>query len=390
MADNPSFPGLIMPKGPPKAKPTVVPLSQGTQGAPPPPIPGNQNFPGLIMPKAKPPGSSGSAAAPESQNSFLYDVFHSQPADLSRPQTWRDWFTKTYDPSVKQVGTAALDDFSFGGADWAQSKYTGENIADIRARTADAQAALGPMGPIINAATYMAPGLGESKLAFAVPGRLISKGAQKLAPTIGRYGAAAAEGGTATGLSSAVHQGGADTFDIDKVIKDTAKGVALGVAGQGLGDVTAPAVQRVADYVSGKPGRGAEQWDWRTRAAAGDPILPAEVAVQQAVLPADHPAQPALSKVQGALAQSTQPGLVADAATGAGGFGVNYALGGADNAAANWLSTAGPAAFSRFGVNPVARTVNQFDRNLNVGQSLDQLYPALYPKAFDDERVRLG
>jgi hypothetical protein len=363
--DNPDFPGLIMPKGKPasETKPTIVPKSQGTGGAPPAPATGDPDFPGLTLPKGK---SGASAAAPE--NSFLYDVFHPQPADLNRPQSWRDWATKTYSPTVAQGGRAALDDVSFGGADWARSKLTGENIADLRAQTADAQAALGPMGPVINAATYMAPG---------APGRLISKGAGKLASTIGRYGAAAAEGGAASGLSSAVHQGGADTFDIDKVIKDTAKGVALGTAAQGIGDVTAPAVQRVGDYVTGKPGTAGEQWDWRTRAAAGDSTLPDDISLHQATLPPDHPAQPGLAKLQGALAQSTAPGSVADTATAGAGFGVNYIFGGGDNAAANWASTVGPAAISRLTVNPAAKAINVYDRNINVGQALDQLYGPL-------------
>jgi hypothetical protein len=368
MADGDSdFPGLILPKGKPAPKQAVVPKSEGTQGAPPAPAAGDPDFPGLKLPTGKP---SATVAAPE--NSFLYDVFHPQPADLNRPQTWRDWATKTYSPTVAQGGRAALDDVSFGGADWVRSKLTGENIADLRAQTADAQAALGPMGPVINAATYMAPG---------APGRLISKGAGKLASVVGRYGAAAAEGGAASGTSSAVHQAGSDTFDIDKVIKDTAKGVALGTAAQGVGDVTAPAVQRVGDYVTGKPGAAGEQWDWRTRAAAGDSTLPDDISLHQAVLPPDHPAQPGLAKLQGALAQSTEPGVVADASTGALGFGVNYALGGAGNAAADWASAAGPAIYSRFATNPVARGINTYDRNINIGQSLDQLYPALYPKA---------
>jgi hypothetical protein len=358
-----------MPKGKPVSEttPTVVPKSQGTGGVPQQSAPANSDFPGLILPKGKP----GAAAAPDSQDSIWYDMFHPRPADLSRPQTWTDWATKTYSPTVAQGGRAALDDVSFGGADWARSKLTGENIADLRAQTADAQAALGPMGPIVNAATYMAPG---------APGRLISKGAGKLASVVGRYGAAAAEGGAASGLSSAVHQGGSDTFDIDKVIKDTAKGVALGTAAQGVGDVTAPAVQRVGDYVTGKPGTASEQWDWRTRAAAGDPTLPNDVNLQQAASPPNDPAQPGLAKLQGALAQPTEPGSVADAATAGAGFGVNYALGGADNPVANWVSAGLPALYSRFGGNPAARAINTYDRNINVGQALDQLYPALYPK----------
>ena len=122
------------------------------------------------------------------------------------------------------------------------------------------------MGPVINAATYMAPGLGEGKLALAVTaGRPSPKGRRNLPPPFGRYGAAAAEGGVASGLSSAVHQGGGDTFDIDKVIKDTAKGVALGVAGAKVDSVTStahPVVQQSRRLCEQSgPGAAAEQWD---------------------------------------------------------------------------------------------------------------------------------
>jgi hypothetical protein len=86
----------------------------------------------------------------------LYDVIHPQPADLSRPQSWRDWATKAYSPTGTDYSNAALDDLSMGSADYGQSKLTGENIDAIRARTARSQAALGPMGPIVNAATYVA------------------------------------------------------------------------------------------------------------------------------------------------------------------------------------------------------------------------------------------
>ena len=34
---------------------------------------------------------------------FFHDVIHPQPANLSRPQTWRDWGTKTYSPTLKQA-----------------------------------------------------------------------------------------------------------------------------------------------------------------------------------------------------------------------------------------------------------------------------------------------
>jgi hypothetical protein len=41
---------------------------------------------------------------------LFHDMLNPKPADLSRPQTWRDWGTKTYSPSMSDVGNAALDD----------------------------------------------------------------------------------------------------------------------------------------------------------------------------------------------------------------------------------------------------------------------------------------
>ena len=361
-------------------KQTVYPRSQGGAAPLSPPAAAKEIVPGL-----KDYGhDSVTANANDSQgdgtwSQLAYDTFHPQPANLDRPQTWRDWVTKTYAPTPQDYGNAALDDVSFGTADLAQSGVTGENLQDIRARTANSQAALGPMGPIVNAMTYAIPGGGEVK-ALATPGKFIGKAAQSLAPKIGRYGAAAAEGGTASALSSIGHQAGnPDGIDALQVAKDTAKGAAGGVLFQGAGDVTAPAIQRVGTYVTGKPGTGAEQWDWRTRAAAGDPTLPAEVATQQAVLPADHPAQPALAKVQGALAQTTDPGYAAHLTQGLVGAGAAK-LGVGDHIDP-FLSMAGAgsvgALTSKLVGNPAATAINTFDRNTNLGQSFDQLYPAL-------------
>jgi hypothetical protein len=359
---------------PPTQPQTVFPKSQGNQQ---PAAPDATPIPGLPDYKRATPTSS--TAAPASQNSLLYDMFHPTDADLSRPQTWHDWLTKTYSPSASQVGSAALDDVSFGTADAIQSKITGENVGNIRARTADAQAALGPMGPVVNALTYAVPGTGELKFAVT-PGRLIHSAAELA--NAGRYGTAAVEGGTAAALSSAGHQAG-DPNGIDalKVAKDAGWGAAGGTVMQGLGDVTAPVAQKVGNWATGKPGTSSEQWssnpqdNWRARAAAGDPTLQGDIAVSQATLPPDHPAQPALAKVQGALAQPTDPGNVAHAVTGAGAWYGSKLLGGDE---LTQLAAGGISPFaSKYFVNKPAQMINTVDRNINVGQSMDQLYPAL-------------
>jgi hypothetical protein len=298
-------------------------------------------------------------------------MFHPTDADLSRPQTWHDWLTKTYSPSASQVGSAALDDASFGTADYLQSKLTGENVGNIRARTADAQAALGPMGPVVNAATYIIPGTGVAK------GLEAAGAAGKVAGAVGRYGAGALEGGTANAASSIGHQAGdPNGIDVLKVAKDAGTGAVFGVGGQVAGDAAAAAVRNVSNYVRGSPGRGGEQWNWRTRAASGDDTLPISVQAQQNALPLDDPAQPALAKVQGALAQSTDPGNIAHAVTGAGAWYGSKLLGGDEVAQ---IAAGGISPFaSKYFVNKPAQMLNTADRNINVGQALDQAYPALY------------
>lgn len=356
-------------------KQTVFPKAQGGGQASPSSSPGKEtSIPGLkdYGGNKPPPADQGSA-----WNDILHPfhaggIFDPQPADLSRPQTWHDWLTKTYSPSASDVGTAALDDASFGTADWIQSKATGENIANIRARTADAQAAMGPAGPLVNAVTYAVPGAGVAK------GLEAAGQAGKVAGALGRYGQAALEGGTASAASSVGHQAGG-YIDPLKVAKDAGTGAVFGLGGQAIGDAAAGAVRNVSNYVRGSPGRSGEQWKWRERAAAGDPTLPDDIALLQTALPADHPAQPALTKTQDALAQSTEPGRVANSIYGvtgtvAGAYGVppDFAIGG------GLLGlTAGEAAKNMFG-SPGAKAINTLDRNINVGQSLDQLYPALY------------
>ena len=177
-----------------------------------------------------------------------HDMVNPQAANLDRPQTWRDWVTKTYSPNASDVGRAALDDVTFGFADPTRAYLTGENVADLRARTADSQAALGPMGAVINAGTY------------ALPGGVVAKGlgavgkAGKVAGALGRYGAGAVEGGAASGTSSLGHQVG-EHVDPLKIAEDTAKGAAFGVGGQIIGDAAAAAARNVSNYVRGSPGR---------------------------------------------------------------------------------------------------------------------------------------
>lgn len=373
---DPDAPSTYKTYGDPPSKKTpqtVFPKAEGTQGAAPPAAPVDPDAPSTYKPYGDKPKTAAASSADDSLS--WYNVFHPKPADLSRPQTWTDWMTKTYSPSASDVGRATLDDASFGYADPIRAKITGENVADLRARTADAQAAMGPMGPVVNGLTYAVPGMGVARGLKAVGA------AGKVTGAIGRYGAGALEGGTASGASSIGHQIGDPNHPInyEKTAKETALGAGFGVGGQVAGDVAAATAQRVADFVKGMPGRSGEAWNWRTR--ADDPTLPGDVANQQTFRAPDDPAQPGLAKLQTALAQSTEPGRAADAiyagaGTLGGYFGVppDYALLGGIGGL-----TAGGVVKNAFG-SPGARAINTVDRNINVGQAMDQLYPAIYPQ----------
>jgi hypothetical protein len=204
-------------------------------------------------------------------NSVWYDMFHPQAADLSRPQSWRDWATKTYSPSLKDFGSAAADDVSMGSADYAQSKLSGEDIAKIRQRTAQSKEALGPMGPIVNAASYVAgPGKVLGPLAA------IGKGA-KVGVKAGR---AALEGFGAGAISSEGHDLGSDK-DFNQRAWDAAKqgteSAVLGVGGNWLGRGTARVFRPGFDAAQGAPGRAGDLsfYDMRKASAQGQNISPA-------------------------------------------------------------------------------------------------------------------
>jgi hypothetical protein len=210
-------------------------------------------------------------------NSVFYDMFHPQAADLSHPQSWRDWATKTYSPTATDYGNAALDDVSMGSADYGQSKLTGENVAAIRARTAASQAALGPMGPIVNAATYVA---GPGKILG--PLAAIGKGA-KAGVKAGRAGVEAFGAGAA---SSEGHDLGSDKDQTTRAwdaAKEGAETVPFGVAGNWAGRGTAKVFQSGFDSAQGAPGRAGDPWfgDMRKASAQGQDISPAVQQFQQ-------------------------------------------------------------------------------------------------------------
>jgi hypothetical protein len=329
--------------------------------------------------------SMNAPAAPKNADDELswYNVFHPKPADLSRPQTWTDWMTKTYSPTAYDVGTSALDDVSMGSADWLQSKATGEDVGKIRARTADAQAAMGPAGPLLNAVTYAVPGGGEAKalnVARALtPGKYLGKAAEVASPYIGKYGAAATEGAIASGASSAGHQLGSDddlSTIAENVGEDMTKGAVFGVGGQAVGRGLqrvgdTGAVRRVADYVKGNPGRAEDPYFGSIRTASNMGADVGNDLINEIVQrPQGDPMQPGLSSAYTASQQSVEPGPMAKATANAARYGAKmaevHALG-----PVGWLMDS-PGNWIQRKVENAAVNSNLRARNAAVQGGLDQ------------------
>ena len=291
-------------------------------------------------------------------NSVFYDMFHPQAADLSHPQSWRDWATKTYSPTATDYGNAALDDVSMGSADYGQSKLTGENVAAIRARTAASQAALGPMGPIVNAATYVA---GPGKILG--PLAAIGKGA-KAGVKAGRAGVEAFGAGAA---SSEGHDLGSDKDQATRAVDAAKEGletVPFGVAGNWAGRGTAKVFQSGFDSAQGAPGRAGDPWfgDMRKASARGEDISPA---VQQFQQGTGYDMSPVLD------AQKIGTGPISDLTR----LGSNYA----GKWAASNIPGVGPMSYfsrtpGRIGEAAHDAVVDRI-RNYSTQKAFDQVYP---------------
>ena len=259
---------------------------------------------------------------------------------------------------------------------------TTPNVSQLRAETKQDRADVGPVAS--TAADIAGYTMG--------PGKLLGPLGGKAAPYVGRYGAALTEGlgsGTAASIGSQVgNPNGPNWTGIDpyQVAQDAGLSAAAGVGGQAAGDTIAAVSRPIADSVRGLPGRGSEpQWNpaqptdnWRTRALAKDPTLSNDVSLYQKTLAPNDPAQPALANFQAANAQSTDPGYGAKLVKGAAATG-SAALGFHD--VPDWTHTllgflGGGAAATGVG-DAAARAVNTVDRNINVGQAADKLYPAL-------------
>ena len=248
---------------------------------------------------------------------------------------------------------------------------TTPSVAQLRAETKQDRADVGPVvSALADTAGYMTG-----------VGKVLGPAAGKLAPVAGRYGAAAVEGAAANAIDVAgSHLGSDQPLNLWDAGKHIVAGGVAGVAGQGVGDLTAPVIRRVGNFVQGLPGRGGEQWDWRTAADPQAKIDDYRVAAPPASVAPGSPQDKALADTSKALAQSTDPGMVAHLATGAGTtaaakFGLTPYLDSISGLAeAGGFGAGGVSALVG---NPIARGINTVDKNINVGQSFDKLYPAL-------------
>ena len=242
------------------------------------------------------------------------------------------------------------------------------NVAQLRAETKQDRTDVGPVATALaDTAGY---GMGVGKLLGPLAG--------ETAPLVGRYGAAAVEGAGANAVDVFGNHLGSDQ---QLNLWDAGKHIAAGgVAGQGVGDLTAPVIRRVGNYVQGLPGRGAEQWDWRTAADPQAKIDEYRAAAPPTSVAPGTQADKALTDTSKALSQSTEPGIGAHIATGVGTtaaakFGLAPYLDQISGLAE--ASGFGAGGVSALVGNPIATGINRIDKNINVGQSFDRLYPAL-------------
>lgn len=264
--------------------------------------------------------------------------------------------------------------FTAGGANYATAKAgdlargygiqnTTPDVATLRATTEQNRQDVGPVAS--TAADIAGYTMG--------PGKLLGPLAGKAAPYIGRYGAAALEGG----LGSTAYSVGQGETDPWKIAKNAALPMAGGIAGQAIGDLTAPLIRRISDYVRDLPGRAGDTAfkDWRQRAGKED-ISP-EISDFKVIYPSGSPANQALSQAQKAAAQPIEPGWGAEAVkkgltAAATGLGVHtFGLPG--------IATIAPAeAAGKYIVDPIARRLNAWGRSSAVNQALDQAWPQVF------------
>jgi hypothetical protein len=198
------------------------------------------------------PGDSGLAQ-------WWSDLRKNEPADVSRPQTWYDWATKTYSPSPQDFAKTFADAWTYGQAptaSWLAQKGGAQVPASlspeaIRAQTEAASRAGGPMSPVVQGLGYaLQPlnwvGLGPlADIGGAAAAKPIINAATKYAPdvaeTLEKVVPRTISGGTQASTLSALKEQGAGG-DPAEILKSAALAFPTGAAVSGavppVGEVT--------------------------------------------------------------------------------------------------------------------------------------------------------
>jgi hypothetical protein len=235
----PNVPGAPPTQAAPAPAAPAAPAAAAPAAPQPPPAPPTAND--LILQHLGQGGiGSDRVAAPPRQDSW-WDIvpgtkYSGEPAQPGQ-QSWFDWFSKKYDPSAADVGTAFGDAWSYGlsplvaqGVKSGAQAVTGiDPLAAglepdaLRERIKTANENVGPAGPLISLAgmamsplTYL--GIGpETKVAGKVTEALAPDAAElaaKYAPRVAKYVPEQlfpnmVKGGTAAGTTAAAHEAGA-------------------------------------------------------------------------------------------------------------------------------------------------------------------------------------
>lgn len=226
----------------------------GGQGTLPPPTrtgaqPQQTQPSGLRPPGIEQPHSTGT----------IGDV--NMPADTSRPQTWRDWWVRNYNPSPRDWANVFGDAASYhmiplgtAGVEKA-SDLTGVGVpsdygsASQRAALEQSRRNLGPSGPFVTAAGYMlspATYLGVGPAARTAAG-VADAGLAKYLPTaLQRFVAPATEAGTTSAITGASQTagGGGSLWD---TIKSAGENFPIGAGFGILGTAASGKGQSAAD-----------------------------------------------------------------------------------------------------------------------------------------------
>lgn len=191
--------------------------------------------PSVAAPAAPAPPAPAQPTPTQQQPPGLFGLF---PPASPGPQSWKDWATKTYSPSLSDYGKVFGDAWSYGlsplalqAAQATGAPSGGVSSDDVRKATQQAYDASGPMGPAVAALGYAA-----SPLTYGVVGPL-----SRAVGTVGKFGAPivqrilprAIESGTTASITAGAKEAGLGGDPVD-IFKSAAEAFPVGA---GIGGV---------------------------------------------------------------------------------------------------------------------------------------------------------